>query len=81
MAAQFDTLTMMQAEARARPQRRRWSLGQMLAEMREALRALDRAGAAAQRYEELSVFSDEELARLGMKRSDVARKVFDEMGG
>ncbi|HXF55366.1 MAG TPA: hypothetical protein VNK52_14730 [Hyphomicrobiaceae bacterium] len=80
MAVQFKTLVTTPAGGHASSEPRRSSLRQMLAEMRETLRALDRAGAAAHRYEELSQLSDEELARFGMKRSDLARKVFDEMG-
>jgi hypothetical protein len=53
----------------------------MFAPLREMIEIMDRAGAAAHRYEELSTQSDEELERQGLKRSDLARKAFEDTRG
>jgi hypothetical protein len=79
MIAHFDNVAMMRAANGARSHST--TLAAMFAPLREMIEIVDRAGAAAHRYEELSTQSDEELAAKGLKRSDLPRKAFEETRG
>lgn len=78
MITQLDTVAMMRAETGTSTQSGPASLKDMLAQARDVLEIFDRAGAAAHRYMELAAQTDEDLAKQGLKRSDLPRKAFDE---
>ena len=79
MIAHFDNVAMMRPANGARAPST--TLAAMFAPLREMIEIMDRAGAAAHRYEELSTQSDAELAAKGLKRSDLPRKAFEDTRG
>ncbi len=79
MIANIDNVAMMRPATTTRSPATTFS--NMFAPLREMMEIMDRAGAAAHRYEELSTQSDEELERQGLKRSDLARKAFEDTRG